>query len=64
MRGTRKEDETRVTILIVDMKKKEPCSPKSFKERCHKCGKFGHKAVDYRSEGKKGPWTPSHNGGV
>ena len=37
---------------------------KQFKGRCRKCGKFGHKAADCKSDIKKGPWTPSkRNGG-
>ena len=37
---------------------------KQFKGRCRKCGKFGHKAADCKSDIKKGPWNPSkRNGG-
>ena len=36
---------------------------KRFKGRCRKCGKFGHKAADCKSDIKKGPWTPSKKNG-
>ena len=37
---------------------------KTFKGRCRKSGKFGHKGSECRSDDKKRPWTLSqHNGG-
>ena len=33
---------------------------KTFKGRCRKCGKFGHKAVQCKSEANKAPKNPSH----
>ena len=32
---------------------------KTFKGRCRKCGKFGHKAVQCKNEANKGPRNPS-----
>jgi len=35
--------------------------PKTFKGRCRRCGKFGHKAADCKTDLKKGPWNPRSN---
>ena len=34
---------------------------KTFKGRCRRCGKFGHKAVNCKTDLKKGPWKPTSN---